>query len=104
LLFCSFAFFAFFAFLLFLPIHLFVLHELPFSHNQALIELFLQNGAKLDRIDCNGKTPLHYAAALDSPSALVTLLRHGATVNVKDLEGVIPARDEIQDEFISLLL
>jgi ankyrin repeat protein len=52
-----------------------------------LIELLIQNGAKLDRIDIQGKTPLHYAASLQSPSAIVTLLRHGATVNVKELSG-----------------
>jgi tankyrase len=49
------------------------------QHGQ--IEAALKAGADLQETDKNGVTPLHHAVRFRSPTAVETLLAHGAAVN-----------------------
>ncbi len=48
---------------------------------RAEIEKLLQAGANIHQTDKNGVTPLHHAVRFRSPTAVETLLEHGAAVN-----------------------
>jgi ankyrin repeat protein len=48
---------------------------------RAIIEALLSAGADIQETDKNGVTPLHHAVRFRSPTAVETLLRHGASVN-----------------------
>ena len=45
------------------------------------IEILLAKGADVHESDKNGVTPLHHAVRFRSPTAVATLLEHGANVN-----------------------
>jgi ankyrin repeat protein len=50
-----------------------------------MLELLLQNGADVNAVNINGKTPLHVAVEYGVPEHLITiLLAHGADVNAKE--------------------
>jgi ankyrin repeat protein len=52
---------------------------------QPMLELLLQNGADVNAVNINGKTPLHVAVEYGVPEHLITiLLAHGADVNAKE--------------------
>ena len=48
-------------------------------------------GAGVDSKDCDGQTPLHYAALSDQLEAYEALLQAGADENLADDEGETPS-------------
>ena len=61
-------------------------------HNAAMngtdcIQPLLDNGATLEALSFNGRTPLHYACRGASKEAVTILLRHGADLKRKDNHG-----------------
>ena len=70
--------------------------------------------AALKKVSKKGWSPLHYAALRARPEATVTLLRHGADTQCKDLQGITPLQlcyakvvnkpDEDREETISVLI
>jgi len=52
----------------------------PAKQRAAIVKL-LKAGADIQETDKNGVTPLHHAVRFRSPSAVETLLEHGAAVN-----------------------
>ena len=58
-----------------------------------LVEILIENGAKIDTVDYKGSTALHRASEHDSPDAAKTveyLISKGAVVNTADMEGRTP--------------
>lgn len=50
--------------------------------NHKLLQTLLANGAKPNRIDVQGRTPLHYAVIQDDMEAVKILLDNGADINL----------------------
>jgi uncharacterized protein len=51
------------------------------DQQRRAIEALLRAGADIHETDKNGVTPLHHAVRFRSPTAVATLLEHGANVN-----------------------
>lgn len=51
------------------------------DEQRKAIEALLRRGADIQETDKNGVTPLHHAVRFRSPTAVATLLEHGANVN-----------------------
>ena len=49
--------------------------------------MLLANGSKVDDTDCEGWTPLMFAAAVGNTNALEVLLEKRADVQLKDQDG-----------------
>lgn len=56
-------------------------------NTDAIVQLLLNHGVKVDHQDKTGKTALHLAAELMRPRKLALLLHHGADVNHLDAKG-----------------
>ena len=54
-------------------------------NNMRVIEVLLQNGAKVDKKNNNNETPLHYAIKENNSKMIELLLQHGA--NVDEMNG-----------------
>jgi uncharacterized protein len=54
------------------------------DRQEAIIRLLLRHGAKINKTDKNGVTPLHRAVRFRSPAAVKLLLEKGADVNPVD--------------------
>ncbi|CAN0508521.1 unnamed protein product [Ectocarpus sp. 12 AP-2014] len=62
----------------------------------AVIDKVVAAGASVNgMVDHYGRTPLHHACLDDCPGAVVSMLRHGARVDVKDNDGETPLLDII---------
>ncbi|CAM9793284.1 unnamed protein product [Ectocarpus sp. 6 AP-2014] len=67
------------------------LHKVSGESNVAVIDQLVAAGASVNGIaDRFGRTPLHCACTGDCPEAVVSMLRHGARVDVKDDAGDTP--------------
>ena len=71
------------------------------------VEKLLANGAEVNSMDKEGRTPLHHVAFLGHIETAKVLIDHGANVNAMDDEGEIPlhlAAEGGWPEIIKLLL
>ena len=68
------------------------LHLAAVEGNIDAVRFLLNEGARLRRKDCEGKTPLHYAAERKEGRQLIScaLIRAGAAVDVVDDDGCAP--------------
>ncbi|XP_025083083.1 arf-GAP with coiled-coil, ANK repeat and PH domain-containing protein 2-like isoform X3 [Pomacea canaliculata] len=69
-------------------------------------EFLLLNGAKLDRKDRQGHTPLHHAAILGNTGQVCQFLKRGADHTLKDIKGQDPlmiAVDTANADIVTLL-
>ncbi|CAM9862751.1 unnamed protein product, partial [Ectocarpus sp. 4 AP-2014] len=67
------------------------LFKVSLDTSAALIDKLVAAGACMNGIvDATGRTPLHHACMDDCPEAIVSMLRHGAGVDVKDDDGDTP--------------
>ncbi|MHC4660085.1 MAG: ankyrin repeat domain-containing protein [Planctomycetota bacterium] len=55
-----------------------------------IAEMLLKKGANINRIQDDGRTPLHLAVIGKNLKGVVFLLEHGADINLKDSEGYTP--------------
>ncbi|KAK7482649.1 hypothetical protein BaRGS_00026148 [Batillaria attramentaria] len=62
----------------------------PTRGSLAACEFLLLNGAKLDRKDRQGRTPLHHASILGNTGQVCQFLKRGAAKDVKDVDGKDP--------------
>lgn len=53
-------------------------------------EYLLLNGAKINIVDQDGRTPLHVATELGNTAQVCLLLKHRADQHLKDINGVDP--------------
>ena len=56
----------------------------------SIAELLISYGAKIDSNDCEGRTPLSYAASKQSRDLVSLLIDHGAQVESRDKHGRTP--------------
>jgi ankyrin repeat protein len=61
-----------------------ILHRSLVGKYVAIIETLLKNGAQVNHVDANGRTPLHIAVVCGSTDIVNTLLSHGASPNAQD--------------------
>lgn len=80
-----------------------VLHLACRNDSSGLVELFLKNGADVNRIDGNGDTPLHLAARYGNTDVLIILLQKGAEKNIKNKSGQTALEVAIKREIKNLL-
>jgi len=66
----------------FCPLHL--------TWDADIVDLLVNAGAKVDLMSSTGESPLHKAAARFNVEGVLTLLRHGALVNLKEEGGYTP--------------
>ncbi|CBN79454.2 ankyrin repeat protein (Partial), partial [Ectocarpus siliculosus] len=67
------------------------LFKVSHDTNAALIDKLVAAGASVNGMaDHHGKTPLHHACMNDCPGAVVSMLRYGALIDVKDNCGDTP--------------
>ncbi|ALC06241.1 ankyrin repeat-containing protein [Corynebacterium deserti GIMN1.010] len=68
------------------------LHIAAMKGDDGIVECLIESGAALDATDNRGRTPLWYAAAHNLPDSSVVdvLLRAGANIRVRDINGVSP--------------
>ena len=69
-----------------------LLHYCCLFHQVGLIPLLLSRGVDTNRPTKDGFTPLHIAASLSSFSIAQILITHGASLFVKDLQGLYPVQ------------
>ena len=50
----------------------------------------MQKGADVNEQNCNGETPVHFAALNDSTEAIAMLIKHGASINITNNWGYKP--------------
>lgn len=62
-----------------------------------LARFLLDHGADPDTADEDGNTPLHYAAPLDTPSLVETLIAYGASPSRRNKKGELPANKAAYD-------
>ena len=61
------------------------------NKNEAVVDLLLEHGARIDvKTHCRGETLLHYAAMLSSAAIVEKLLRRGADMDARDRTGKTP--------------
>lgn len=70
-------------------LHLSIQDESVFHSKQILDEL-MGCGANVNQPDNAGKTPLHLACIIQSPTMVDTLLSHGADMSIKDHDRKLP--------------
>lgn len=68
------------------------LHTAAGAGHTDVVELLITNGADVNAVTPDGRTPLHQAAQNGHTSAVELLLVHGAEVNAKDEYGATPMR------------
>ncbi|KAJ3394178.1 Ankyrin repeat and death domain-containing protein 1A [Entophlyctis sp. JEL0112] len=56
----------------------------------AILECLLDLGAEVNRLDDNGSSALHIAAAFASPTEINILVNHGANLEIKNSQGSTP--------------
>ncbi|KAL8922820.1 MAG: hypothetical protein Q9208_004945 [Pyrenodesmia sp. 3 TL-2023] len=63
-----------------------ILHRVAYTTAERALALLKgsKGGLNIDPLDKNGRTPLHYAAAMDKVETLELLLKHGANIAIKD--------------------
>ncbi|KAL0454440.1 UNVERIFIED_CONTAM: Ankyrin repeat domain-containing protein 2B [Sesamum latifolium] len=69
-------------------------------------QVLLEAGAKVDGLDKNKNTPLHYAAGYGRKDCVELLLKNGAAVTLQNLDGKTPidvAKLNNQNEVLTLL-
>lgn len=60
------------------------------------VSILLESGADVNRVDCNGNTPLHYAAEAGRVETVHILLEHGARVDIRNLGLLTPLELALQ--------
>ncbi|KAA6429276.1 MAG: hypothetical protein FRX49_00672 [Trebouxia sp. A1-2] len=75
----------------------------------SLIEYLLQNGARVDKADPYGRTPLHYCILHEHPQAAKQLLKRGADKAARDVLGqnalaIAVRKGSVADEDLFLML
>lgn len=75
----------------------------------SLIEYLLQNGARVDKADPHGRTPLHYCILHEHPQAAKQLLKRGADKAARDVLGqnalaIAVRKGSVADEDLFLML
>jgi hypothetical protein len=80
------------------------------NYAAQLAQLFIKNGAEVNKIDNLGNTPLHYAVKFGFPQTVKVLLAHKAELNLKNKNNYMPIdlalqfqRDELT-EIVKLLI
>jgi hypothetical protein len=73
--------------------------------NIHILELLLKNGAKPDKTDIDGNTPLHYAAMRGTVEVAQFLMQNGSnTIYNMNKQGLVPyevcTRSEVVKEFM----
>lgn len=63
----------------------------------ALISELSGKGANLSACNCDGRTPLHFAALVNNPEMIRCLLITGVDPNVQDLKGLTPLDEAIKN-------
>ncbi|KDQ21130.1 hypothetical protein BOTBODRAFT_79913, partial [Botryobasidium botryosum FD-172 SS1] len=89
------------------------LHRAAIDGALPLVALLLQHGADVGARDCQGRSPLHYAAAACDrhpsapkctvcPEIVNALLKAGANPNAADENGVTPLHRAVQNTSASV--
>merc|ERR1712100_236066 len=76
------------------------------KRNRALFELFVNLKAKLNVMDAEARSPLHYAVLENNPKIVKELLSRGAKHELPDTAGKTPlqhAREKGFQEIVALL-
>ncbi len=60
------------------------------------VKMFLKKGFKINRLDKQGYTPLHYAAMNERPETAAALLEMGADINLPSRSGDLPLEIAIE--------
>lgn len=55
-----------------------------------ILRVLVENGAKLNEKDCDGRTPLHYAAESGKSRCIPFLLQKGASIEIRDKYNKTP--------------
>lgn len=55
-----------------------------------VVEYLISRGADVNKVTFAGNTPLHTASGREMDEMVKLLLKHGANVNIANLEGDIP--------------
>ncbi|KAL4923581.1 ankyrin repeat-containing domain protein [Aspergillus undulatus] len=66
---------------------------------ETVVQILLENGARVDTRDNDGETPLSYAAKVHLPSIVKMLLDKGADINCKDKDGRTPMSHAVDPTF-----
>ncbi|XP_074058125.1 uncharacterized protein LOC141499125 [Macrotis lagotis] len=77
------------------------------ENNKEMVEFFLMNGANVNAVDNNQRTPLHLGCVYGYPDVVTLLVERKCHLNPCDLEGLTPLMRAIQceqEECISILL
>ena len=61
-----------------------------YGSSEKTIEILIQNGAKLDAKDVHGQTPIHLAACRKDPSKVSILAKYGASLKMRNEDGLTP--------------
>ncbi|KAK6156956.1 hypothetical protein DH2020_011204 [Rehmannia glutinosa] len=83
-----------------------ILTLLVFFPSDKCAQVLLEAGAKVDVLDKNKNTPLHYAAGYGRKDCVELLLKNGAAVTLQNLDGKTPidvAKLNNQNEVLKLL-
>lgn len=75
-------------------------HETPLlaaiqTHDEMIIKLLIENGARLDTVSPSGRTLLHAAVCTSNKALMERLIANGADVNTADQWGMTPLHDAI---------
>jgi len=79
------------------------LHEAAISGHIGVVEILLNNGARVDALDNMGYTPLHRAVENGHTDVAKLLIDKGADVNAETLEGLTPLHIAIRNNNIDLV-
>lgn len=80
------------------------MHEAAKNGNVDAVRAQLRRGAKIERRDAEGKTPLHWAAQNGHIEVVKLLIEAGADINNKSIVGRTPLDDTMDTEMFKLLV
>lgn len=74
------------------------LKAFEYGHSEELVSVLFKAGAKVDSVDKNGDTALHFAARRGNLSFINFLLKHGAKIDLRNQAGCTPLLEAITNK------